>query len=37
LWILESNELKLKIIRKIHDQSTSEHSNVRRICKYLNK
>ncbi len=37
LWVFESDELKLKIIRKVHDQSTSEHSNVRRTCKYLNK
>jgi ribosomal protein S17E len=37
LWILESNQLKLDIIREIHDQSVSEHSNVRRTCKYLNK
>jgi hypothetical protein len=37
LWILESNQLKLDIIRKIHDQSASKHSNMRRTCKYLNK
>ncbi len=37
LWILESNQLKLNIIREIHDQLVSEHSNVRRTCKYLNK
>ncbi len=37
LWISKFNQLKLNIIRKIHDQSTSEHSNVRRFCKYLNK
>jgi hypothetical protein len=37
LWIFESNELKLKIIREVHDQSASEHSDVRRTCKYLNK
>jgi hypothetical protein len=35
--MLESNQLKLKIIKEIHDQSTAEHSNVRRTCKYLNK
>jgi hypothetical protein len=37
LCILESDQLKLNIIREIHDQSISEHSNVRRICKYLQK
>jgi hypothetical protein len=37
LWVFESNQLKLDIIRKIHDQSVSEHSNVRRICKYFHK
>jgi hypothetical protein len=37
LWISESDQLKLNIIRKIHDQSTSKHSDVRRTCKYLNK
>jgi hypothetical protein len=35
LWILESDQLKLNIIREIHDQSVSEHSDVRRTCKYL--
>ncbi len=37
LWILESDQLKLNIIREIHDQSVSKHSDVRRICKYLHK
>jgi hypothetical protein len=37
LWIFESDQLKLDIIRKIHDQSVSEHSNVRRTYKYLHK
>jgi hypothetical protein len=37
LWILESNQLKLNIIREIHDQFASKHSNVRRTCKYLHK
>jgi hypothetical protein len=37
LWALESNQLKLNIIRKIHDQSAAEHLNVRRTYKYLNK
>jgi hypothetical protein len=37
LWISESDQLKLNIIREIHDQSAAEHSDVRRTCKYLNK
>jgi hypothetical protein len=37
LWVSKFDQLKLNIIRKIHDQSVSEHSNVRRICKYLHK
>jgi hypothetical protein len=37
LWVLESNQLKLNIIKKIHDQSVSEHSNVRRTSKYFHK
>jgi hypothetical protein len=37
LWVFESDQLKLDIIRETHDQSVSEHSNVRRICKYLHK
>jgi hypothetical protein len=37
LWISEFDQLKLNIIREIHDQSVSEHSNIRRTCKYLNK
>jgi hypothetical protein len=37
LWILESNELKLNIIREIHDQFVSKHSSIRRTCKYLHK
>jgi hypothetical protein len=37
LWVLESDQLKLDIIREIHDQSVSEHSDVRRICKYFQK
>jgi hypothetical protein len=36
LWISESDQLKLDIIRKVHDQFASEHSDVRRTCKYLN-
>jgi hypothetical protein len=37
LWVLEFDQLKLNIIREIHDQSVAEHSDVRRTCKYLNK
>jgi hypothetical protein len=37
LWIFELNQLKLNIIKKIHDQSVSEHLDVRRTCKYLYK
>jgi hypothetical protein len=37
LWVSESDQLKLDIIRKIHDQSASEHSDVRRTCEYLHK
>jgi hypothetical protein len=37
LWVFEFDQLKLNIIREVHDQSVSEHSNVRRTCKYLYK
>ncbi len=37
LWVLESNQLKLNIIREVHDQFASKHSSVRRTCKYLHK
>jgi hypothetical protein len=37
LWVFESDQLKLNIIRKIHDQFAWEHSSVRRTCKYLHK
>jgi hypothetical protein len=37
LWVLDFDQLKLNIIRKIHDKLVSEHSNVRRTCKYLHK
>jgi hypothetical protein len=37
LWVSESNQLKLDIIREIHDQSASEHSDIRRTCKYLQR
>jgi hypothetical protein len=37
LWISEFDQLKLNIIREIHDQSTSRHSDMRRTCKYLSK
>jgi hypothetical protein len=37
LWVFESNQLKLDIIKEIHDQFVSKHLNVRRICKYLHR
>jgi hypothetical protein len=37
LWVSESDQLKLNIIKEIHDQFASEHSDIRRTCKYLNK
>jgi hypothetical protein len=37
LWVSEFDQLKLNIIRKIHDQSVSKYFDVRRTCKYLNK
>jgi hypothetical protein len=37
LWVSEFDQLKLNIIREIHDQFASEHSNIRRTCKYLHK
>jgi hypothetical protein len=37
LWVSEFDQLKLNIIREIHDQTVFEHSDVRRTCKYLNK
>jgi hypothetical protein len=37
LWISKFDQLKLNIIKEIHDQSVFKHSNIRRICKYLHK
>ncbi len=37
LWIFEFDQLKLDIIKEIHDQSVLKHSDVRRTCKYLYK
>jgi hypothetical protein len=37
LWILESDQLKLDIIREVHDQFASKHSDMRRTHKYLSK
>jgi hypothetical protein len=37
LWVFEFDQLKLNVIREIHDQSVAEHLDVRRTCKYLNK
>jgi hypothetical protein len=37
LWVFEFDQLKLNIIREVYDKFVSEHSDVRRTCKYLNK
>jgi aminopeptidase C len=37
LWISKFDQLKLDIIKEIHNQFVSEHSDIRRICKYLHK
>lgn len=37
LWVSKSNMLKLEIIRKIHDQSAIDHSNIRRTYEYVKK
>jgi hypothetical protein len=37
LWVFESNQLKLNVIKKIHDYSASKHSKMRRICAHINK
>jgi hypothetical protein len=37
LRAFESDQLKLNIVREIYNQSVTEHLNVRRTCKYLNK
>ncbi len=37
LWVFDFDQLKLNIIRKIHEKFVSEHSNVRRTCKYFYK
>jgi hypothetical protein len=37
LWVFASNQLKLDNINQIDDQLVSEHSDVRRTCKYLSK
>jgi hypothetical protein len=37
LWVLEFDQLKLNVIREVHDKSILEHSNVCRTCKYLHK
>jgi hypothetical protein len=36
LWV-SIDQLKLNIIREVHDKSVSEHSDSRRTCKYLNR
>jgi hypothetical protein len=35
LWVSKFDQLKLNIIREIHDKSASEHSNMRRTHKHL--
>jgi hypothetical protein len=37
LWVFEWNQLKLDIIREIHDQSLVKHSEIRRIYAHINK
>jgi hypothetical protein len=37
LWILENNKLRLNILKKIHDQSTLEHSGIRRTWDLIKK
>jgi hypothetical protein len=37
LWILENNELRLNILKKIHDQSAIEHSDIRRTWNLIKK
>ncbi len=37
LWISKFDQLKLDIIKKVHDQFVWKHSNIRRICKNLHK
>jgi hypothetical protein len=36
LWV-SIDQLKLNIIREVHDKLVSEHSDSRRTCKYLNR
>jgi hypothetical protein len=36
LWV-SIDQLKLNIIREVHDKPASEHSGSRRTCKYLNR
>ncbi len=37
LWVLEIDQLKLNIIKEVHDKFVSNHSDVRRTCKYFHK
>jgi hypothetical protein len=37
LRVSDLNQLKLDIIKEIHDQSTSNYFDICRTCKYLNK
>jgi hypothetical protein len=37
LWISDSNELKLNVIREVHDQWTVNHSNIRRTYEFVKR
>jgi hypothetical protein len=37
LWISDLNELKLNVIRKMHDQSTVNHSDIRRTYEFVKR
>jgi hypothetical protein len=37
LWISDSNELKLDVIREMHDQSIVDHSNIRRTYEFVKR
>ncbi len=37
LWISDSNELKLDVIREVHDQSIVNHLNIRRTYEFVKR
>jgi hypothetical protein len=37
LWISDLNELKLNVIREMHDQSTVNHSDIRRTYEFVKR